>query len=92
MGAKILWRRCVRLLLCERTLEKLTTRHSPTGREYTKADFRCGTADPTLVSLEILTALDAGPLSRYIISQLIRNDPARHYWIVVLATAELYEG
>ena len=68
------------------------TGHSQIGREYAKADFRWGTADPTVVSLEILTVLGAGPLCCYIINQLIKNDPARHYWIVVLSTAELYGG
>ena len=71
--------------------ERLTIGLS-TGKEYARADFRWGTADPTVVSLEILTVLGAGPLCCYIISQLIKNDPARHYWIIVLSTAELYGG
>jgi len=74
------------------TKERLTAGCSLPGREYAKADFRWGTADPTVVSLEILTVLGAGPLCCYIINQLIRNDPARHYWIIVLSTAELYGG
>ncbi|KAF8192192.1 Emopamil-binding protein [Pholiota molesta] len=61
-------------------------------REYAAADFRWGTADPTVVSLEILTVLGAGPLCCYILAQLARGDPARHYWIVVLSTAEIYGG
>ncbi|KAG6908315.1 hypothetical protein DXG01_005351 [Tephrocybe rancida] len=61
-------------------------------REYAAADFRWGTADPTVVSLEILTVLGAGPLCCYILMLLARSDPARHYWIVVLSTAELYGG
>ncbi|KAJ7069652.1 Emopamil-binding protein [Mycena amicta] len=61
-------------------------------REYVAADFRWGVADPTVVSLEILTVLGAGPLCFYILKQLISDDPARHYWIVVLSTAELYGG
>lgn len=92
MGVRVPWLRCVRLPLREGTKEGLTTNYLSTGREYTKADFRWGTADPTVVSLEILTVLGAGPLCCYIISQLIRNDPARHYWIIVLSTAELYGG
>ena len=63
-----------------------------TGKEYANVDFRWGAADPTIVSLEILTVLGAGPLCCYIISQLVKNDPTRHYWIVVLSTAELYGG
>lgn len=62
------------------------------GKEYAAADFRWGTADPTVVSLEILTVLGAGPLCCYILKQLVNDDPARHYWLVVLSTAELYGG
>ncbi|KAF5367801.1 hypothetical protein D9757_010347 [Collybiopsis confluens] len=61
-------------------------------REYAAADFRWGTADPTVVSLEILTVLGAGPMCCYILKQLVNDDPARHYWIVVLSTAEIYGG
>ncbi|KAF9479938.1 Emopamil-binding protein [Pholiota conissans] len=61
-------------------------------REYAAADFRWGTADPTVVSLEILTVLGAGPMCCYILYQLARGDAARHYWIIVLSTAELYGG
>ncbi|KDQ31958.1 hypothetical protein PLEOSDRAFT_1034714, partial [Pleurotus ostreatus PC15] len=61
-------------------------------REYAKADFRWGFADPDVVSLELLTVFIAGPLCCYILKQLTANDPARHYWIVVLCTAELYGG
>ncbi|GLB45487.1 putative emopamil binding protein [Lyophyllum shimeji] len=61
-------------------------------REYAAADFRWGFSDPTVVSLEILTVLGAGPLCCYILALLARDDPARHYWIVVLSTAELYGG
>ncbi|KAF8158532.1 Emopamil-binding protein [Crassisporium funariophilum] len=61
-------------------------------REYAAADFRWGVSDPTVVSLEILTVLGAGPLCCYILTQLAKNDPARHYWIIVLSTAELYGG
>ena len=62
------------------------------GREYAAADFRWGLADPTVVSLEILTVLGAGPMCCYILKQLANDDPARHYWLIVLSTAELYGG
>lgn len=62
------------------------------GREYAAADYRWGVADPTVVSLELLTVLGAGPLCCYILKQLVSDDPARHYWIVVLSTAEIYGG
>ncbi|KAN0127607.1 Emopamil-binding protein [Lactarius tabidus] len=61
-------------------------------REYAAADSRWGTADPTVVSLELLTVLGAGPMAAFIVYQIVKRDPARHYWIVVLSTAELYGG
>ncbi|KIY71198.1 Emopamil-binding protein [Cylindrobasidium torrendii FP15055 ss-10] len=61
-------------------------------QEYAAADYRWGFADPTVVSLELLTVLGAGPLCCYILKQLASNDPTRHYWIVVLSTAEIYGG
>lgn len=61
-------------------------------REYAAADSRWGIADPTVVSLEILTVLGAGPMCCYILKQLANNDPARHYWLIVLSTAEIYGG
>lgn len=62
------------------------------GKEYSAADFRWGVADPTVVSIEILTVLGAGPLCCYILYQLVKDDPARHYWLIVLSTAEIYGG
>ncbi|KAH9950655.1 Emopamil-binding protein [Amylocystis lapponica] len=61
-------------------------------KEYARADARWGFADPTVVSLELLTVLGAGPLCCYILKKLAQDDPARHYWIVVLSTAEIYGG
>ncbi|KAG9315757.1 Emopamil-binding protein [Chiua virens] len=61
-------------------------------KEYTLADARWGTADPTVVSLEILTVLGVGPICCYVLYQIIKNDPARHYWIIVLSLSELYGG
>ncbi|KAF8827508.1 hypothetical protein HHX47_DHR4000259 [Lentinula edodes] len=61
-------------------------------REYAAADLRWGNADPGIVSLELLTVLGAGPICCYILKQLVNDDPARHFWIVVLSTAELYGG
>jgi len=62
------------------------------GREYAAADYRWGFSDETVVSLEILTVLGAGPMALYIVYQIVRGDPARHYWLIVLSTAELYGG
>jgi hypothetical protein len=62
------------------------------GQEYALADYRWGVSDPTVVSIELLTVLGAGPLCCWILYQMSQNDPARHYWIVVLSTAEIYGG
>jgi hypothetical protein len=62
------------------------------GQEYARADVRWGHADPTVVSLELLTVFGAGPMCVYILYLLIRNDQSRHYWIVILSVAELYGG
>jgi len=61
-------------------------------KEYARADYRWGHADETIVSVEILIVLGVGPLCCYILKQLLQDDPARHYWIVVLSTAEVYGG
>ena len=61
-------------------------------KEYAFADYRWGVADETVVSLEILTVLGAGPICCLILYQIVKRDPARHYWSVVLCTAELYGG
>jgi len=34
----------------------------------------------------------AGPLSAYIAYQIVKGDPTRYYWIIVLNVAELYGG
>ncbi|KAF8133806.1 Emopamil-binding protein [Boletus edulis] len=61
-------------------------------KEYALADARWGVSDPTVISLELLTVFGAGPLCCYVLSKIIKNDPARHYWIIVLSTGELYGG
>jgi EXPERA (EXPanded EBP superfamily) len=63
-----------------------------TGQEYAKADKRWGTADPTIVSMELLTVFGAGTLGVWIVYQIVKRNPVRYYWIVVLSTAELYGG
>lgn len=68
------------------------TPFSNSGGEYAAADFRWGFSDPTVVSLEILTVLGGVPLCIYILKLLTNDDPARHYWLIVLSTAELYGG
>ncbi|KAH9060458.1 Emopamil-binding protein [Lactarius vividus] len=75
-----------------RTVNGSSGAYAQMWREYAAADTRWGIADPTVVSLELLTVLGAGPLAALIVYQIVRRDPVRHYWIVVLSTAELYGG
>jgi len=53
-----------------------------------------GTADPTIVSLELLRAFGAAPLAAsqhtYIVYQIVKGDPMRYYRVIVLCPAELY--
>ena len=88
------WHRCVCWWTFDTffTFEDFLTTIIVLGREYAAADFRWGLADPTVVSLELLTVLGAGPLCCYILKQLANDDPARHYWLIVLSTAEIYGG
>ncbi|KZV84520.1 Emopamil-binding protein [Exidia glandulosa HHB12029] len=75
-----------------RTINTSTGILAEMWRDYARADTRWGTADPTVVSLEVLTVLGAGPICFYILYLMTKRDPARHFWIVVLSTAELYGG
>ncbi|KAI0699313.1 Emopamil-binding protein [Cerioporus squamosus] len=61
-------------------------------KEYAAADFRWGVSDPTVVSLELLTVFGVGTMCFYVLKQLVQDDPARHYWIIVLSTSEIYGG
>lgn len=61
-------------------------------QDYAKADARWGTADSTVVALEILTVLGAGPLAGYCAYCIAKNSSAYHFWVVVLSVAELYGG
>lgn len=57
-----------------------------------QADKRWANADPTVISLELLTVFIGAPLCFYICSLLAKGDRAAHFWIVVLSTGELYGG
>jgi hypothetical protein len=59
---------------------------------YAKADRRWAGADLTVVSLELLTVLGAGPLALWICRGIARGDAMVGFWMVVLATGELYGG
>jgi len=65
-------------------------------QEYAKADRRWGGVDLTVVTLEVLTVFVGGPLACWICVMLSRNQKKgalkKWFWMVVLATAELYGG
>ncbi|TVY51574.1 Emopamil-binding protein-like [Lachnellula cervina] len=59
---------------------------------YAQADRRWAQADITVVSLELLTVLGAGPLAAWICYGIAKRDWRVSFWMVVLATGELYGG
>lgn len=59
---------------------------------YAQADKRWGEADLTVISLELLTVLGAGPLAAWICWGIARRNWSVSFWMVVLATGELYGG
>lgn len=59
---------------------------------YAQADKRWGGADLTVISLELLTVFGAGPLAAYICRGIQQRDPRVSFWMIVLATGELYGG
>jgi hypothetical protein len=75
-------------------------------QEYAKADKRWGGADLTVISLELLTVFLGGPIAAYICYLLsqghgdvaaVGTTPKRiggklAFWLIVLATGELYGG
>ncbi|PVI06357.1 Emopamil-binding protein [Periconia macrospinosa] len=65
-------------------------------QEYAKADRRWGGVDLGVVSLEVLTVFIGTPLALWICA-LLRGEERkgalkRWFWMIVLATAELYGG
>ncbi|KAF7193834.1 Emopamil-binding protein-like [Pseudocercospora fuligena] len=60
--------------------------------EYAKADARWGGSDLTIISLEILTVFVMAPLSVYICDLLRRGRKDAYFWMIVVATGELYGG
>ncbi|KAL7274663.1 hypothetical protein RUND412_002426 [Rhizina undulata] len=61
-------------------------------QEYGKADRRWGVADVNVISLELLTVFIGGPLALWIVNMVRKGEERRWFWIVVLATGELYGG
>lgn len=60
--------------------------------EYAKADGRWGGTDLTVVSLELLTVFVAGPMAVWICYCLRKQRADGWFWMVVLATGEIYGG
>ncbi|KAI8334568.1 Emopamil-binding protein [Chlamydoabsidia padenii] len=75
-----------------RTVNAGTDMFALLWQEYTKADERWGFADPTIVSIELMTVFVDGFLCLLILRQLINNNPARHFWIVVISVIEIVGG
>ncbi|KAK0902273.1 hypothetical protein LTR91_019085 [Friedmanniomyces endolithicus] len=69
-----------------------TSPFSALWREYAKADRRWGGGDLTVISLELLTVFGAGPIAVWICYCLRRQRADTWFWMVVLATGELYGG
>lgn len=62
------------------------------GNEYSKSDFRWNIYDPTVLSLELLTVLVAGPLALVIAWTIITNNKYRHPLQLIICVAEIYGG
>eukprot|EP00054_Salpingoeca_dolichothecata_P021319 m.136223 g.136223 ORF g.136223 m.136223 type:complete len:216 (-) comp23943_c0_seq2:118-765(-) len=61
-------------------------------KEYGKADSRWAIRDPTVISLEILTVLVAGPLAALLVYAIWTRKPYRHLLQVCISVMELYGG
>lgn len=59
-------------------------------REYGRADARWAVYDPTVLSLELLTVLLAGPLALACAFAIWTRQPWRHLACVVISVMELY--
>lgn len=69
-----------------------TSPMSALWREYARADKRWGGSDLTVISLELLTVLVAGPMAAWICYCIKNKRPDTSFWMIVLATGELYGG
>lgn len=61
-------------------------------REYAKADARWAGSDLTVISLELLTVFIGAPMAVYICDCLRKQKKDAWFWMIVLATGELYGG
>ena len=87
-------------LYCALTLAYGGARYAPAWlagasymwREYGKADSRWSAFDPTVLSLELVTVLLAGPLAVAAFYGVWARAPWKNLALVVLSTCELYGG
>ena len=66
---------------------------APLGKlwqEYARADLRWGVADVTTICIELITVVLGGPLALWVAEMVRKRQPRRWFWIVVLATGEIY--
>nr|POF17100.1 emopamil-binding protein-like [Quercus suber] len=61
-------------------------------REYARADARWGGSDLTVISLELLTVFVAAPLALWVCHGLRTQRRDAWFWMLVIATGELYGG
>ncbi|KAM0670568.1 hypothetical protein ACQRIT_006872 [Beauveria bassiana] len=59
---------------------------------YARADRRWAGADLGVISLELLTVFFDGPVALYVAYLIANKDDKASFWMVVLATCELYGG
>ena len=59
---------------------------------YAQADRRWSGADTSIISLELLTVIVGGPLALYICYGIARRHSMTPFWMIILATGELYGG
>ena len=69
-----------------------TSPFSALWREYAKADKRWAGSDLTVISLELLTVCLAAPMAVWICHCLRKQRADTWFWMIVLATGELYGG
>ncbi|KAG6009631.1 hypothetical protein E4U21_001695 [Claviceps maximensis] len=59
---------------------------------YARADRRWAGVDLGVVSLELLTVFLGGPIALYVCYLIASRSCTMYFWMIVLATAELYGG
>ncbi|BGP43994.1 hypothetical protein JCM10449v2_008051 [Rhodotorula kratochvilovae] len=60
--------------------------------EYALADTRWGTADPTVVAIELITVLGAGPLAAYCAAKMRGEGEGWRLWVIILSSRPWLSG